>query len=382
MTIIVANSVAANPAAPYAGWSKPAAARDVQVFTTGGVWVFRKSSGTANQMAIWVDNIDYTGNTLVAKFTHGANATQGGNDSARVCFLNSSGDGYTLWINQAGTEARIYKVIACNLDTTQIATFTGYGTGYSQLFELRCPDKSTGTFQFWRNGVQIGSDVVDTTYTSLTKIGFGVNNGNIIGMEASALFTASTLSNPVVSGQPFSGTSLGAADGAGTIATGGQTVAITFAGGGTTYSGTWPALTDGIVYPPMNGVSRTFTVAQSSSSSTIDSVFEPPADFVNVVLGVLITDPAYLASVYTLEPDWAIVYDETQLGGMTIYPDSRVDFTNYGTFVCWVHRLGDGNDLVRLTVTVSSGGLVVSGLRGNTLLGNSLIGKTLQGNTL
>lgn len=380
-TLLASSQSIANPATPPAGYNKPSAGFTVQVLSAGGVNAFRRSSGSGSQMSTWLDNTTYSGNTLIAEFVHAASATQGSNDSSRVCFANAANDGYLLWLNQAGTEARIYPFVDYVMGATAIATFTSYGTGYGQTFQFRCPDKSTGTFQFWRNGVQIGSNVVDTTHTGLVYIGLAVNGGNVLNITTGALFSALTLTNPVVSGQPFSGTSVGAADGAGTISTGGQTVAITFAGGGTTFSGTWPALADGIVYPPMNGTTQTFTVSQGGSSATIDSVFNPPANFVNTPLGVLITDPSYLASVYTLENGWAIAYDQTQLGGMTIYPDSRVDVTNYGTFVCWVHELGDGSDLVELTVTVSSGGVVVDGV-GLTAVGLTMTGLTMSGLTM
>ncbi len=379
MTTLLASALTvANPAPPPSGWSKPASAQNGQILVAGGVNAFRRSTGTGTQMSIWTDNINYTGNTLVAKFTHAANATQGSNDSARVVFLNSSGNGYALWLNQAGTEARIYKVIASNLDTTQIATFTSYGNGYNQKFELRCIDKAAGTFQFWRNDVQIGSNFTDTTYASLEKIGWGVNGGNITNVETGALFSALTITNPIVSGGAFSGTFDGAADGAGTISTGGQTVPITFAGGGTTFSGTWPAFADGLVYPVTNGSTLTFTIAQGASSTTITSVFILPANYAYTPIGTVITDPTYLGSVYSLTTGWAIYCDETQLGGMAIYPDSRVDVTNDGTFVCFVHRVTGSKDLIELTVTVN-GGAIVTVTGGLSVAGLSVSGPSVSG---
>jgi hypothetical protein len=356
MTTLLASSLSlANPATPPAGvWNKPTVAQAMRVADIGSVRSISRSSGSGNQLGVWLDNISYTGNTLLAEFTHLPNATAGGTQSSRVCFANAANDGYLLWLDQAGTTAAIYKFTDYVMDASPIATFTSYGTGYSQTFQLRCVDKANGVFQFWRNGVKVGSDVVDTTHTGLVSIGIATNGGNVSNITTGALFSALTITNPIVSGQPFSGTSIGAVNGAGTISTGGQTVPITFAGGGTTFSGTWPALTDGIVYPTMNGSTLTFTVAQSGSSSTINSVFNPPANFVTTPLGVLVTDDLYLASVYTLQTGWAIYYDATQLGGMVIYPDSRVDVTTPGTFVCWVHELGNGNDLVELTVTVEA----------------------------
>lgn len=367
-TLLMSSLTAASPYnTPPAGWTRPAWSQTTQVTVSGGANHFQRLSGTGGQMGAWVNTTAITANTIFASTTHGINATQAGNDSARLCIVNSSGNGYTLWLNQAATTARIYTVVAGTL-TTQLVEFTGYGTGYSQTFEIRCTDKTTGTFKFLRNGVQVGSDLVDTTYTGLDYAGCASSGGRVTGMTVGSIFDILTITNPMTSGGAFSGTSAGAADGAGTIATGGQTVAITFAGGGTTYSGTWTAFADGLVYPVTNGSTLTFTITESGGGSkTIDSVFNLPADYAYTPIGTVITDPAYLGSVYSLTSGWNIYYDETQLGGMEIFPDSRVDVTNDGTFTCFVHELGSGNDLVELTVTVNGGAIVSGG--GLTTLG-------------
>jgi hypothetical protein len=349
MTTLVLTSLPdANPSNPPAGWSKPAAANPGRILTGG----FLRSSGTG--IAIWVDNTVYSGNTLSAKFTHGINATQAGNDSIRVVFLNSSQNGYGLWLNQLGTEARIYKIITSTMDATPIATFTSYGTGYSQNFEFRCTNKATGTFQFLRNNVQIGSDVVDTTYTGLTSAGIGANGGTVRGtVEVGELYTVNSITNPVVMGSAISVATSGYSTVTGITAGGMAATSLSFSAGTTT--ATWPAVAEGLVSTialPATGV--TFSVTDGTTVRTITSNINLPANFASTEFGVVIDEPNYLHDVYPLTAGWYCYYDQTQLGGLTIAPDSSISYATDGTFTCFVHKVGGDNTLYQLNVTVSA----------------------------
>lgn len=326
-TLLMNSLTAASPYnTPPAGWTRPAWSQTTQVTLSGGANHFQRLSGTGLQAGAWLNTTPITSNTIFASTVHGANATQAGNDSARLCIVNSSGNGYSLWLNQAGTTARIYTVVAGTL-TTQLVEFTSYGTGYSQTFEIRCTNKSTGTFKFLRNGVQVGSDLIDTTYTGLEYAGCASTGGRVTGMIVDSIFDILTLTNPVIPNSSFSGTSSGAVDGAGTLSHGGVSTSITFAGGGTTYSGTWPLPVDTQVYPYLPVVSGTFTISQGGSSDTIVSNLSAPAGMNAVTFGTIITDdPYYLGAQIVVEgitvADVRRCYYPNTL---SILPDSRVD---------------------------------------------------------
>jgi hypothetical protein len=320
-------------------------------------------SGTGLQAGAWVNTAPYVGNTIFASTTHGTTATQSGNDSARLCIVNSSGNGYSLWLSQAGTTARIYLVVAGTL-TTQLVEFTGYGTGYSQIFELRCTDKTTGTFKFLRNGSQVGSDLVDTTYTGLDYAGCTSTGGRGTGMTVGAIFDVLTLSNPIVSGSAFSGTCVGATDGAGTMTVSSLVVPITFTGGGTAFSGTFPAPVDDTAYPVMNSASLNFTIASGANSKVVARPFNAPAGTAVTQFGIVIdTDPLYLGYPFDQAGNPLItgeyVYAELPSPAV-IDPDSRIRDFDPGdlpyTTTLIIHRTNGKTYLHDMTFTASGVG--------------------------
>lgn len=370
---------AANPTnTPPAGWTRSSSIQ-TQISTVSGVELFARSGGTGGQIGCWVNSVPLTGNTIYAKRVHPAGATAAGTTSQCVIH-NASGNGYVLEQDQAGTTSTFKLLIAWVVQATALQTFTSYGTGYDQAFELRVIDKAAGTFQFLRNGVQVGSNFTDTTYTGLEYAGQGGTGGRTRSIEVGEIQDFLTITDPIVLGSPITATTNGYSN-VTSITGGGMSASnLVFSSGTTT--GDWPALSELIaptVLLPATGV--TITLSDGSTPKTRTSNINLPANFASVPLGVLITDAAYLASAYTLESGWAIYYDTTQRGGMTIYPDSRVDVTTLGSFVCWVHELGDGNDLVELTVTVSAGGVVVDGA-GLTAVGLTMTGLTMSGLTM
>jgi len=267
---------AADPWTSYpAGWQRTSSYA-VRVTTQSSVNYFSRSTGTGQQMGCLVNSAPITGNTLVVKRVHATNATTSGTTSQCVMH-NSSGNGYVLEQDQAGTTTTFKLLIAWVVQTTALQTFTSYGTGYSQQFELWCVDKSAGTFQFRRNGVQVGSNFTDTTYTGLEYGGVGSTGGRTRSIEVGELFDVLTLTDPIVAGQPFSGTCVGSTDGAGTLTAGGLAVPMTVAGGGTTFSGTWPLPADDTLYPVMNSASINFTWAKDGNSEVLARAFNAPA---------------------------------------------------------------------------------------------------------
>lgn len=343
---------AANPWAAYpAGWQRTSPTL-VQISTSSSIELFSRSGGTSGQIGCVVNSTAFTGNNLYAKRVHPANATAAGSTSQCIMH-NSSGNGYVLEQDQVGTTTTFKLVIAYVVQTTALQTFTSYGTGYDQAFELRCIDKSAGTFQFLRNGVQVGNNFTDTTYTDLEYAGASGTGGRTRSIEVGEIQDFLTITDPITLGSSITATTNGFSTVTSITGAGMSANNVVFNSGITTAD--WPALSESIaptVLLPAAGV--TITLSDSITSRTRTSNINLPVNMVSTPLGVLIADAGYLASVYTLESNWTLYYDNTQLNGMIIYPDSRIDVTIPGTFVCWVHKIGDGNVLEQLTVNITN----------------------------
>jgi hypothetical protein len=375
----------ANPATPPTGWFKPAAAGNAQIVLVSGVNLFARSAGTA----IWLNSTQYTGNTLVSKGIHPANLSAAGTVSIR-CLLNTSFNGYCLYFTGDASTAEIRTVANCVVGGTALATFSSLGAGYNKNYEIRCVDKTTGTFQFWLDNVKIGSDFVDTTYSSLVYYGVGAIGGRARTIDGGELFDVLTLTDPIVAGQPFSGTCVGSTDGAGTLTAGGLAVPMTVAGGGTTFSGTWPLPADDTLYPVMNSASINFTWAKDGNSEVLARAFNAPSGTAVTQFGIVIdTDPLYLGYPFDQAGNPLLtgeyVYAELPSPAV-IDPDSRVrDFDSgdlpYETTLV-IHRTNGKTYLHDMTFTASGvGPTPTPSENGLTSVGATSIGLTSTGLT-
>lgn len=343
---------------PPAGWTRPAWSQTTQITTSGGANHFQRLSGTGFQMGAWVNTTAITANTIFASTVHGINATQAGNDSARLCIVNSSGNGYALWLNQAGTTARVY-LVAAGTYTTQLVEFTGYGTGYSQKFEIRCTNKSTGTFKFLLNGVQVGSDLVDTTYTGLEYAGCASTGGRVTGMTVGAIVEVTAMTSPVIPGASLTATAVGfgtvnSITGAGMTAT-----SVVDTAGSVTAN--WPALVEGQVLPvALPAASVAFTFGDGVDTADRNSALGLPAAYnVAVDMGTVITDPDTLGASVTIATGNKIYYPSTYavVGNITVYPDGDIVTDSIGTFPAILHRWGGDNQLQFLNISRTLAGV-------------------------
>lgn len=239
-------------------------------------------------------------------------------------------------------------------------------------------DTVTGEFKLYQ-APEGSNPVLKLTHTVTPMTGdlvggmlMGASLTNIASFTVQAVGGAVTsITDPIVIGSPISVVTTGFSTVTSVTSAGMTATDMSFSAGTTTAN--WPALADGMVIPSQIPITDSVvTVSDGSSPATINADINHAPNFVTTPVGTVITDPAYLGSVYSFTTGWAIYYDDTQLGGMEIFPDTRVDVTNDGTFVCFVHELGSGNDLVELTVTVNGGAIVPTITATNHFIGIGL----------
>lgn len=363
MTILVMSSLPdANPSGAPAGWTAAVSSRPARILTGG---FGRSSSAVTGDMAIWLDNVQYPGNTLSAKFTHASNATLAGNDSCRVTFLNADRNGYALWLNQAGTTVKVFRVNVC-VQGTEIASFTGYGTGYAQNFELRCIDKTTGTFQVLYNNVQIGTNIVDTTYTNLVSIGAAANGGYLRNIQTGGVYDISSITNPVVIGSSISAVLTGYSTITSITAAGISATDIVFNAGTGVVTATWPNPVNDQVYPflPTSTIGFTFSDGTNPIVAQSQIVLRPDMDYVTFGENFELDNPFYLGTIMdiagiAIEEGDRCYYSTT--GNLIIFPDGRiqidVDAVPYSEDII-IHKISDQKTFYHTLQVTEQGTLI------------------------
>lgn len=365
-----------DPYNPPVGWFRPAASQTARILQALGVGRVQRSTGTGNQCTAILDSIQYTGNTIFAEVIIGSNQTTNSSNAPRCGFVNSSNNGYAFWISQDGLTVRIYEVANFVFGATEVWSATGFGAGLGQTFNFRCVDKTTGTFKVLRNGVQVGSDFVSTTYTGLVYSGVIASNGGVQTISTGAIADWLAVTDPITMGGAISAVTTGYTNVTGISGGGMSATGLSYSSGTTT--GTWPAISESIaptVALPATGVTLTLTDGTTSRTRTSD--IDLYAGWASVEFGALIDEPDYLLSEIPIVDGYYAYYETNQpvVGDVIIYPDGGVYTDNSGTFSLYLHKLGTGDPLVRYDVTSggggeSSGGLSIAGLS-NSGLSNS-----------
>lgn len=222
-------------------------------------------------------------------------------------------------------------------------------------------DTSTGEWKVYQAPEGV-APVLKLTH-SVTPMTGNLVGGMLIGGSTSNITTftvqgvggtVTSITDPILIGAPITVGTTGFTTVTSITAAGMSATGISFLGGTTT--ATWPGLADGLVCNVILPATEVIiTISDGiNTPATIIADINLPANHRATPLGGLISDSTYLASAYALQPGWVIYYDQTQLGGMVIYPDSSIKVTMIGTFVCWVHKIGNGNVIEQLTVDVST----------------------------
>jgi len=152
---------------------------------------------------------------------------------------------------------------------------------------------------------------------------------------------------------------------------------MTVAGGGTTFSGTWPLPADDTLYPVMNSASINFTWTKDGNSEVLARPFNAPAGVAVTQFGIVIDDnPLYLGYPFDQAGNPLLTNEyvyATLPSPAVIDPDSRVrDFDSgdlpYETTLV-IHRTNGKTYLHDMTFTASGvgptpteGGLTSTGL--------------------
>lgn len=215
-----------------------------------------------------------------------------------------------------------YSLTINNSDPSTVAETGGQtvlaegGASSQAMFQLST-ETSAGTTNSatWTSGAQRWSAVA---------MNFKEATGSIV-----------TLTNPLVAGAAFSGTTTGFLDGAATLTGAGLTIPVTITSGAMT--GTITALADNIVYPFLPATGIVWTLTQSALISTVTRDLSVPTgyDVTKTELGVptnfsdIVTDDStylgywFLAAANALTTNDRAVFPTAF--GFKVYPDTAIE---------------------------------------------------------
>ena len=381
-------------AAPYtigsapdnlSGYTQTTGSSSLNIVDLSGTKYFAGPSSSSN--SVWRDDTVLTGSLIKSFVTTGI--TNG--NSVGPALIDSSNNGYVALTSDVSGNTRLFRVVASQLGA-QVGSSVTFTHADNQLRELRW--ETGGVISMWSNGVQIGSNFNDTTYTPIYAAALS-RGGRLRDMASYYLAAQSidTFTDPIIPGAAASGTQTGFADGAITADFGG--IAFTGTVSGSSLSGSVSSFVDGGLCPllPAASVSGTFTQGGNTASLT-RAVSVPtglqelrdgggtPANFSGIVLG----DPKYIGQSFADAGNPLTTLDRSYVDpsyGLTIDQDGRVrlNATDHPTdpvpslpytTTLWIRRGSDGKAYSHtLTIdeegNVSAGGLSVAGLSNSGL---------------
>lgn len=379
MTIltVVANDLAvADPATPPAGWTQIANALRV---ATGTPKYFL---GTNSANCIWINDTLLPGAVFYARIV----LDVFGSDSQGVAICNASGVGYEFLVNSS-VGARLFAMTTGGILSGQKGSTVATSATAGEVVEVefRVGDPSAGNVRLICkvNGVErinfTEANANTNWYGGAVVRGSG--RARSISVEYTAAQTLDTLTDPLVAGAAFSGTSTGFTDGAATLSSNGLSVAVTVASGA--FSGTWPIAVDAQSYPTLPKSAQTITLAQGANTATIASDLEQPAvdDIVNFVSPIT-GDDTY--PTYYIEQDGFTAdggqFVFTPYSDLVIAADGEITVTGAGVLVGYfIPATGTGaGNAYYYTFNVIDGA-VVSGGRSLSVRGLSVVGASVTG---
>lgn len=356
MTTLVFSSL--TPANPYSppptGWVKPTSSANAQIVDTSGVIMFGRSSGTV--YAIWYDS-NTLGAPVIGSKVIAGNASAAINGGA--CLLEGlNGNGYAAIHTSNGTVIDLIKLTASAKDGASLLSVTTAVVNNVTEIDIRL-EKSTNTLRMYKDGVQIGTDVVDATYTPIYG-GVGAGSGRTTQVETYQIGVEVTaLTDPIVLGSPITWTSTFTNPITSISAIGLSATNIDNVGD----DADWPALADGqVITQSLPAASLPVLFSDGTETATRNAAINLDADFTSLeIASPNNSDPKYIGSQYVLTAGWFFYWEETQAAGnIIVYSDGRISVSAAGDYVVFVHRIGSGNNVVQLNLAVNGGGEIVS----------------------
>lgn len=151
---------AANPTAPVANWLKPTPASPAQIILDGAFKVFGLSSGTPAAMWYYQDTLN--AQKISSEITVGNVASRNG--AGAILIEGANGNGYGLVTAGFGASVELVKYVAAVRDVTPLLSVTTALVTNTTKLKLEY-ESATDTLRLFKNGVQIGTNVVDSTYS-------------------------------------------------------------------------------------------------------------------------------------------------------------------------------------------------------------------------
>lgn len=356
---------AADPATPPTGYAKPAGSDNAKIFGAAPK-VFGLSSGTNT---IWYSTTAMTGSVVEARITLPAVVST---DSCGVALLDTSFNGLMVLTGVTAGNFRIFAVLNGQLTGAALFTSATIPSGSAVIRFRRTITAGNDDYEVFQNDVKLGATYTNNNYDVV--YGGAVSRFGAVksmAIEYTAAQSVDTLTNPLVLGSAFSGTSTGFTSGAATLSTGSQSAATTLATGA--FSGTMPTLTDGSAWPLLPATSVTATLTQGAVTANIlvglslptgwgvtRDLTNNPANF----LAIIDLDSTYLAwpfkeAANPLTTSDRVYWDAST--GLTISLDSSISLPVANrplTTNIFVHR-ADGNVYIH-EITINEAGILAS----------------------
>jgi hypothetical protein len=379
MTLFVFSSLtAANPFnPPPAGLLRPSTANSVTIADTGGINMFGRSSGS--KYAVWYDQNPLGSPTISSEITVGN--VGGTTNQAALLIEGDNGNGYAANVTAFGATVEIIRLDACTKNATVIQSIASAVTANTTKIRLTL-HKPTNTLSMFKNGVQIGTDSVDATYSPIYA-GVGAAPGRSITMESiQAGAQVGTITNPIVFGSAFSWSDTGFSTPVTTLTAIGLSATSV---DGTGKTAVWPALADGqVITVALPATGQTVTAGNGTDSATINTDFDLQAGFVPIEFADAIDDDDKFLGFHVEILDGYRGYYPTA-GGLVIGTVGDIECDDPFTFTMYLHKLGGDNSIVQLNVTVTeSGSLIVTTglssvrLKSEKLKSSKLIGRKFR----
>jgi hypothetical protein len=373
------------------GYTKTSGSTNFTIGLLSGVNQFYGTSSSSNSVL--------RDDTLLSGAQYSVQVTIGTTNGSACgpALLDSSNNGYVALSSDGTGNTRLFKVVASQLGAQVGSSVTQTHTD-NQLRELRWT--TGGIMSMWVNGVQIGANITDTTYTPTYAAAIS-RAGRLRNM--SSIYTPAQTVTSINSGNPFAASQTASSavttgfSGLPTTITSNAT-GLTFSNiGGTTNAPTFTksVRTDGAVYPK-DGVTATVTFVNGAELASITIPCNKNADETKVVVASPINDDitCLFGAIFAATGRSAANGDEiyhvipapmltngvdTILPADAIQPNGEMQFYNAGAFDCWVWTAATGvNYYYRVTIT-ESGGIVIG--RGLTSSGLTSSGLTSSGLT-
>lgn len=357
MTLLAFSSLpTGNPANPPSGWLKPSTANTAQISNIGGNRFFGRSSGS--KYAVWYDQNSLGSPTISSEITVADIGST--SNAAAVLIEGDNGNGYAANATSFGAAVEIIRLDACARNATVIQTIATTMTQYVTKIKIEL-HKPSNTLRVYRNGVQIGTDSIDATYSPVYA-GVGAGGGRSTTVESAQIGAQlSTITDPIVFGSPIAWSDSGFSSPVTTITAIGLSATSV---NGTLKTAAWPALADGqVITVALPATDQTVTASNGSESATINTDFNLAAGYAAVTFASAVSgDDKFLGYHETLTDGFLGYYPTAN--GLVIGAAGDITCDGPFTFTMFLHKFSGDKSTVQLNVTVTESGslIVTSGL--------------------